>query len=79
MNFLKKLAFAVVSIFTVLILAAMLLSMFAGAANAATLDGVLVGKNGEVVCVYNSHFHKVYVNKGWNGHCPFNVPDKDLE
>lgn len=47
--------------------------------NAATLKEKYRDKNNDLICVYESHFKRVFVNVGFNGHCSFNVPDKELE
>ena len=46
--------------------------------NAATLKEKYWDENNDLICVYESHFKRVHVNVGFNGHCSFNVPDKEL-
>lgn len=38
-------------------------------ANAGTLDSEFTNDDGDTICVYDSHFHKVYVNVGTTGIC----------
>lgn len=47
-------------------------------AQAATLKEQYRDENSDLICVYESHFKRVTINAGFNGHCKFNVADKDL-
>lgn len=47
-------------------------------AQAATLKEQYRDENKDLICVYQSHFKRIAVNVGFNGHCSFNVPDKGL-
>jgi len=60
---------------TILILALLLVGW---SAQAATLKKHYRDENNDLICVYKSHFKRVTINAGFNGHCSFNVPDKDL-
>lgn len=31
-----------------------------------------------LICLYDSHGHSVYVNAGFSGHCSFSVSDDEL-
>lgn len=52
---------------------------FSVSANAATLQEQFRDDNNDLICVYDSHGKNVYVNKGFSGHCSFNVPDSKLQ
>lgn len=47
-------------------------------AAAAQLQEKYRDKNNDLICVYDSHGHRVYVNVGFSGHCSFSVPDDEL-
>jgi len=47
-------------------------------AEAAQLKEKYRDENNDLICVYDSHGHRVYVNRGFSGHCSFSVPDDDL-
>lgn len=47
-------------------------------ADAAQLSKQFRDDNGDLICVYQSHFHDVYVNVGFTGICHFSVPDDEL-
>ncbi|WP_286872721.1 hypothetical protein [Pantoea sp. UBA5035] len=47
-------------------------------AAAAQLQEKYRDKNNDLICVYDSHGHNVYVNAGFSGHCSFSVPDDEL-
>lgn len=51
---------------------------FASQADAAMLKTQFTNEDGDRICVYESHFHEVYVNVGFSGFCSFNVSDDDL-
>lgn len=54
------------------------LLLVAGNAGAAQLKGKYRDENNDLICVYDSHGHKVYVNRGFSGHCSFSVSDGEL-
>lgn len=68
---------AIVKVTLVTLVAISALS-FSVAANAATLQEQFRDDNNDLICVYDSHGKNVYVNKGFSGHCSFNVPDSQL-
>lgn len=57
---------------------AVLLLVICNASQAATLKTQFINEDGDRICVYEKHFHEVYVNVGFSGHCSFNVPDSEL-
>lgn len=64
---------------TVLTLAAITMLSFSVNADAATLQDKYRDDNNDLICVYDSHGHDVYVNVGFSGHCSYNVPDSQLQ
>lgn len=54
------------------------LLLVAGNAEAAQLKEKYRDANNDLICVYDSHGHRVYVNRGFSGHCSFSVPDDEL-
>lgn len=44
-------------------------------ADAAQLSKQFRDDNGDLICVYQSHFHDVYVNVGFTGTCHFTIED----
>lgn len=54
------------------------LLLVAGHAEAAQLQEKYRDKNNDLICVYDSHGHSVYVNAGFSGHCSLSVPDDEL-
>lgn len=54
------------------------LLLVAGSAGAAQLKQKYRDENNDLICVYDSHGHSVYVNVGFSGHCSFSVPDSEL-
>lgn len=54
------------------------LLLVAGHAGAAQLKEQFRDENNDLICVYDSHGHRVYVNRGFSGHCSFSVPDEEL-
>lgn len=68
-------SFALVIKVTVITL--MLVAVFsAGVANAGILKSEYVNEDGDTVCVYDSHFKKVYVNVGKTGICDLTIEDE---
>lgn len=67
----------VITLFKVFMVALSLL-IFAVPSQAATLKTQFINEDGDRICVYEKHFHEVYVNVGFSGHCSFNVPDSEL-
>lgn len=51
---------------------------FSLSADAAQLKKQFRNDDGDLICVYESHFKEVYVNVGFSGHCSFSVEDDDL-
>lgn len=68
---------AIVKVTLVTVVAVSALSLSFGA-SAATLQEQFRDDNNDLICVYDSHGKNVYVNKGFSGHCSFNVPDSQL-
>ncbi|WP_276742365.1 hypothetical protein [Pantoea septica] len=62
---------------SILIVILLLVGVNAGVA-AAQLQEKYRDKNNDLICVYDSHGHSVYVNAGFSGHCSFSVPDSEL-
>ena len=56
----------------------LLLSSLGNVAEAAQLQEKYRDKNNDLIYVYDSHGHRVYVNVGFSGHCSFSVPDDEL-
>lgn len=56
----------------------LLLVGLSNVAEAAQLKEKYRDDNNDLICVYESHGHSVYVNKGFSGHCSFSVPDNEL-
>lgn len=54
----------------------LLLVGLSSVAEAAQLKEKFRDENNDLICVYDSHGHRVYVNVGFNGHCSFNVTDR---
>lgn len=63
---------------TLVKLAALALLFISMGGQAATLREQFRDDNNDLICVYDSHGKNVYVNKGFSGHCSFNVPDSQL-
>lgn len=63
---------------TLIKLAALTLLLISMGGQAATLREQFYDENNDMICVYDSHGKNVYVNKGFNGHCSYNVPDSKL-
>lgn len=61
-----------------ILLAGLLLVGLSNLAEAAQLKGKYRDENNDLICVYDSHGHKVYVNRGFSGHCSFSVSDGEL-
>ncbi|MEN4974189.1 hypothetical protein ABEH62_09945 [Pantoea eucalypti] len=55
-----------------------LLLLVAGSAEAAQLKEKYRDDNNDLICVYESHGHKVVINAGFSGHCSFSVSDDEL-
>lgn len=64
---------------TLVKLAALTLLFISMGGQAATLQDQFRDDNNDLICVYDSHGKNVYVNKGFSGHCSFNVPDSKLQ
>jgi len=56
----------------------LLLVGLSNVAEAAQLKEKYRDDNNDLICVYDSHGHRVYVNAGFSGHCSFSVPDEEL-
>jgi len=61
-----------------ILLAGLLLVGLSNGAEAAQLKDKYRDDNNDLICVYDSHGHRVYVNAGFSGHCSFSVSDEDL-
>lgn len=59
--------------------AALALLFISMGGQAATLQEKYRDDNNDLICVYDSHGHDVYVNVGFSGHCSYNVPDSQLQ
>lgn len=55
----------------------LLLVVLSNVAEAAQLKEKYRDENNDLVCVYDSHGHRVYVNAGFSGHCSFSVSDNE--
>jgi len=55
-----------------------ILLLVAGNAEAAQLKEKYRDDNNDLICVYESHGHRVVINAGFSGHCSFSVPDSEL-
>ena len=47
-------------------------------AESAQLKEKFRDDNNNLICVYDSHGHRVYFNAGFSGHCSFSVSDDEL-
>lgn len=47
-------------------------------AGAAQLKEKYRDKNNDLICLYDSHGHRVVVNVGFFGHCSFSVSDSEF-
>lgn len=61
-----------------ILLAGLLLVGLSNVAEAAQLKEKYRDENNDLICVYESHGHKVVINVGFSGHCSFSVPDSEL-
>lgn len=61
-----------------ILLAGLLLVGLSNVAEAAQLKEKYRDESNDLICVYESHGHKVYVNRGFSGHCSFSVSDENL-
>lgn len=59
-------------------MAGLLLVGLSNVAEAAHLKEKFRDDNSDLICVYDSHGHRVYVKAGFTGHCSFSVPDGEL-
>ncbi len=56
----------------------LLLVGLSNVADAAQLKEKFRDDNNDLICVYDSHGHRVYVNAGFSGHCSYSVSDDEL-
>jgi len=61
-----------------ILIGVLLLVGLSNLAEAAQLKGQYRDENNDLICVYDSHGHRVYVNAGFSGHCSFSVSDGEL-
>ncbi|WP_413729044.1 hypothetical protein [Sodalis sp. RH22] len=61
-----------------ILIAILLLVGLSNFSEAAQLKEKFRDDNNDLICVYDSHGHRVYVNAGFSGHCSFSVSDDEL-
>ena len=61
-----------------ILIALLLLVGLSNFSEAAQLKEKFRDDNNDLICVYDSHGHRVYVNAGFSGHCSFSVSDDEL-
>ncbi|WP_253421536.1 hypothetical protein [Pantoea sp. B550] len=61
-----------------ILLAGLLLVGLSNRAEAAQLKEKYHDDNNDLICVYESHGHRVVINVGFSGHCSFSVSDSEL-
>jgi len=61
-----------------ILLAGLLMMGLCNAVEAAQLKHKCRDDNNDLICVYDSHGHRVYANAGFSGHCSFSVADDEL-
>lgn len=61
-----------------ILIGVLLLVGLSNLAEAAQLKEKYRDENNDLICVYDSHGHRVHVNAGFSGHCSFSVSDDEL-